>query len=97
MTPAEITIIIILLSAILTVFFIIAVIISDFNKETNKLLKQIRDNTVDKSKPVKPVNVSAESTRVTRFADCPLCGRRVSSSSKHCDKCGIEIDWSDVK
>lgn len=96
MTTEEIILITILLSAIIVVLIIIARNMLDFNKEINKLLKQISDNTLDRSKPVKPVNVRSENTRITRFADCPLCGRRISSSSKHCDKCGVELDWSVV-
>ena len=88
--------VIILLSAIFTMVFFIALSMPN-NKKTNELLKQIRGNTMDKTKPVKPVNVTAEKTKVTKFAYCPVCGKFISSGFKRCDSCGAEIDWSDTE
>ena len=88
---------IILLSAIFAVLLIATTSVISDNKEVKELLKQIRGNTMDKTKPVKPANVTAERTRVTKFAYCPVCGKFISSGFKRCDSCGAEIDWSDTE
>ena len=88
--------VLILLSAIFTVLFFIATSMPN-DKKTTKLLEQIRGNTMDKTKPVKLVDVTTNKTKVTKFAYCPVCGKFISSGFKRCDNCGAEIDWSDIE
>lgn len=89
--------IIILLSAIFTLLFVITIYVTTENKETKELLKQIRNNTNDKTKPVKPVNVTVSKSNIIKYANCPICEKLTSSHFKHCDNCGAEIDWSDTE
>ena len=97
MTAFEHTIIILLSIIALMLFIIASHIPFKIDKETKELLKQICINTKDKTKPVKPIDVTVENARVTKFAHCPICGKLTSSSFKRCDNCGTEIDWSDTE
>ena len=96
MTDFENTIIILLSIIALFLFIIVSHIPFKTDKETKELLKQIRDNTRDKSIPVKPVNVSANA-ETTKWAYCPICKRAVHSNEKYCDRCGTGLDWSDTE
>lgn len=95
MTDFESTIIIFLSIISVLLFALVSSMPFKTDKDTKKLLKQICENTKDKSKPVKPVNITTERARVTKFAVCPICSKLISSSFKRCDNCGAEIDWSD--
>lgn len=97
MTGFENTTIILLSIIALFLFIIVSHIPFKTDKETKELLKQICNNTKDKTKPVKPVNVIVEKSSINKYAKCPICGKLTSSSFKHCDNCGVEIDWSDTE
>lgn len=97
MTDFENTIIILLSIIALLLFIIVSHIPFKTDKETKELLKQIRNNTTDKSKPVKPINVTVEKSSIRKYANCPICGKLTSNSFKHCDNCGATIDWSDTE
>lgn len=86
----------ILLSGIFTALLFIAKSVQSDLAETNQLLKQIRNNTTDKTIPVKPVNVSAN-YETTKWAYCPICRRSVHSNEKYCDRCGTKLDWGDTE
>lgn len=95
MTDFESTIIILLSIMSVLLFIILSSMPFKTDKDTIKLLKQICENTRDKTIPVKPVNVTTETSRVRKYAHCPVCGNLTSNYFRHCDKCGTEIDWSD--
>lgn len=97
MTDFESTIIIFLSIISVLLFALVSSMPFKTDKDTKELLKQICKNTRDKSKPVKPANITTERTRVAKFANCPICGKLISSRFKHCDNCGAEIDWSDTE
>ena len=96
MTDSELIIIILLFTLLVVLLAILSSISTKTDKDTVKLLKQICDNTRDKTIPVKPVNVS-EQTRITKWASCPVCGELIYSEKKHCEKCGAELDWGDTE
>ena len=96
MTGLENTTIILLSIIALFLFIIVSHIPFKTDKETKELLKQICNNTKDKTKPVKPVNVSANA-ETTKWAYCPICKRAVHSNEKYFDRCGTGLDLSDTE
>ena len=97
MTDNEVTIIILHLIIILMLLIMAFSMPFKTDKETKELLKQICNNTRDKTIPVKPVNVTVGKARVTKFATCPCCSQLITNRTKHCENCGAEIDWSDTE
>lgn len=86
-----------LLSLIVAILVVLASTLF-FKKEDGEiksLLKQICENTRDKTTPAKPVNVRPSKSEVTKWASCPACGSVVLNNKKYCDKCGQALDWSD--
>lgn len=97
MTDNEIIIIILLFTIVVLLLAILGSISSKTDNDTKKLLKQICENTRDKTIPVKPVNVTVTKSKTTKWATCPVCDELIHSEKKHCEKCGAEIDWSDTE
>ncbi len=97
MTDSELIIIILLFTIFVLLLAILSSISTKTDKEIVKLLKQICNNTRDKTVPVKPVNVSVTKSKITKWATCPICGELIHNEKKHCEKCGAELDWSDIE
>lgn len=97
MTDFESTIILLLILISLLLFIIVLSMPPKTDKDIKKLLKQICENTRDKTIPVKPVNVTVTEQKISKWASCPICGKLIHDSEKHCEKCGAKIDWSDTE
>ena len=97
MTEIETTIIALLTLIFLMLFIIVLSMPFEPNKDIKKLLKQICENTRDKTIPVKPVNVKATESKITKWGACPVCGDLIHDSEEHCRKCGAELDWRDTE
>lgn len=97
MIDFESSVILLLTLISLLLFIIVLSMPPKTDKDIKKLLKQICENTRDKTIPVKPVNVTVTESKITKWASCPICGELILDSKKHCEKCGAEIDWSDTE
>ena len=96
MTASFEILITILFSGIFALLLVITTDVARYGGETKELLKEIRNNTKDKTKPVKPVMVS-KNAETTKWAYCPICRRAVHSNEKYCDRCGTGLDWGDTE
>lgn len=70
--------------------------IENMSEKTHELLKQIGENTRDKTIPLKPQDVEFKKSDI-KWGHCPTCRKLINSHNKHCGDCGTEIDWSDTE
>lgn len=66
----------------------------DCYKEIETFVVDFINNEVDEATPKKIRYENAPRPSIAYMYSCPNCGRMLGVNCKHCDECGIKLDWS---